>query len=161
MRVPPQDRGQARFRGVGVRQVDVPEPELYRRTQLHVLDGNGIDDASYLLPRCPSALSAVEDCGPCTIVQRDTVTRHGVVSDGFPEALSAVPRYHCYARKRTFTILNPLVHEALPADAVVQPEVVVLTRDLVLLKTAYLNLAVQVGSRCALDDFLCPWQCLW
>lgn len=108
-------------------------------------DGNGRDDASYLVPKCPAALGEVEDCGACNIVRGGSITRHGVIAGGFPEALSGVPRYHCNTHKRIFTILNPLVFEALPADAVLQPEVVVLTRDIVLLRTAYMNLAVQVG----------------
>lgn len=144
MQAPDEVLRKASFRGAGVRQVERPEPELYRRTQMHVSDANGRDDASYLMRKCPAALSQLDECGACNIVRRGSVTRHGVISGGFPEALSGVPRYHCLTHKKTFTILHPLVHEALPPDAVVQPEVVVLTNDLVFLRAAYLNLAVQV-----------------
>lgn len=136
---------------------------------MQVSDGQGMDDVSCLVPRCPVALSEVDSnvaACPCVVVRKGTVTRHGVISSGFPEAISGVPRYHCSTHGRSFTILNPLVHEALPPDSVVLPEVVVLTNDLLLHKSAYLSLAVQVGCLTQLTlsrihrggscDLVCP-----
>lgn len=130
-----------------MRHVMVPEPQLYRRSQLQISDCHGREDLSHLVPRCPVALSN-QQCGDsdCRIRRNGAITRHGILSNGFPEALSGVPQYFCSTHNKKFNLLQPDVHEALPADAVLLPEVVVLTRDLVIRKEAYLNLATQVST---------------
>lgn len=82
----------------------------------------------------------------CHMVRQGTLTKHGVIGPGFPVALSGVARLRCQTHARTFNMLNPLVHEDLPASVVVRPEVIVLTDDLVLLKEAYEDLVMQVGT---------------
>ena len=79
------------------------------------------------------------------MVRSGTITKHGVISTAFPVAVSGVPRMRCQTHERSFHVLHPLVYEALPADTVIQPELVVLTEDIVLLKGAYLTLGTQVG----------------
>ena len=84
-----------------------------------------------------------EDCA-CHIVRQGALTKHGVIGPGFPVA-SRVARLRCQTHARTFNMLHPLVHEDLPAFIVVRLEVIVLTGDLVLVKEAYEDLAMQVG----------------
>lgn len=133
-----------------MRLVRVLEPEVYVRSQMQVSDSRGRDDPAYMVPKCPVALSELDsDVGlaTCAVVRKGTVTRHGVIASGFPEAISGVPKYYCSTHAKSFTILSPAVHEALPADALVQPELVVLTNKLVLHKSAYLSVALQVGDK--------------
>lgn len=121
-----------------------PEPEIYKRLQLVVADvyGTVVSPA-----RCPTQLTGgdttVNTC--CHIVRQGSCTKHGVVASGFPVALSGVPKFLCRTHGRSFTLLHPLVHEDLPASILVVPEIVVLTEDLVFLKEAYEELAVQVN----------------
>ena len=89
-------------------------------------------------------------CDGCQVVRSGTVTEHGVITSGFPVAVSGGPRMRCQTHKRSFHVLHPLVHEALPADTLGQRELVVLMDDVVLLKDACLTLGAQVGSSCSM-----------
>ena len=123
------------------RLIALPEPVLYERFQLTMSDSDG---NAYVAHRCPVALVHPGACA-CHIVRQGTFTKHGVIGPGFPVALSGAARLRCLTHARTFNMLHPLVHEDLPESIVVRPEVVVLTDDLVLLREAYEDLAVQVG----------------
>ena len=128
-----------------------PEPQLYNRLQLSVTDSHGQVDLAILVQRCPCALTAGDACSSCQIVRSGTITKHGVLSTGFPVAVSGVPRMRCRTHERYFHLLHPLVFEALPAGTLVQPDLVVLTEDVVLQKDAYLTLGTQVST--AFGDF--------
>lgn len=127
-------------RGRAERVVILPEPELYRRVALGISDSHG---NQHIAKRCPVALSA-SDGRPCHIVRRGHCTKNGVVASGFPVAIDGVQKLECETHKRHFHMLHPLVHEDLPATVIVQPELVVLTEGLVLLREAYEELAIQV-----------------
>lgn len=118
----------------------LPEPGLYRRAQLAISDPEG---NQYIAQRCPVALEA-EGRGPCHIVRRGFLTKHGVIGAGFPVALSHVQKLACQTHKRHFNMLHPLVHQSIPPGCVVQPELVVLTDNLVFLREAHVELALQV-----------------
>lgn len=124
------------------RLVDLPEPVQYDRYLVTISDSDGI---AHVPHRCPVALRNPVACA-CHMVRQGTLTKHGVIGPGFPVALSGVARLRCQTHARTFNMLNPLVHEDLPASVVVRPEVIVLTDDLVLLKEAYEDLVMQVGT---------------
>ncbi len=127
-------------RGRAERVITLPEPELYKRAALCISDAHG---NQYIAERCPVALSA-SDGRPCHIVRRGHCTKNGVVAPGFPVAMDGVQKLICETHKRNFHMLHPLVHEDLPATVIVQPELVVLTEGLVLLREAYEELAIQV-----------------
>ncbi len=123
-----------------------PEPQLYSRLQLTLCNAEGTLDLAQMVPKCPVALAAGDACDGCQVVRWGTITKHGVISTGFAVAVSGVPRMRCQTHKRSFHVLHPLVYEALPADTLIQPELVVLTEDIVVLKDAYLALGAQVSS---------------
>ena len=130
-------------RGREIRSVELPEPELYRGIQLVISDSSG---CQYIAQRCPTALANL-DSSACRIVRRGcSLSKHNVVSLGFPVYLSGVVQLHCQRHNRHFNMLHPLVHEALPSSVTVQPELVVLTEDLVALREGYESLAIQVHS---------------
>ena len=129
-------------RGREIRSIMLPEPELYRGVQLVISDSSG---NQYIAERCPSALANPESSA-CHIVRRGSITKHNVISMGFPVYLSGVVQLECQAHKRHFHMLHPLIHEALPPSCTVQPELVVLTESLVALREGYESLAVQVRS---------------
>jgi len=133
---------QRRHRGRERRIVQLPEPVLYERHQLTI---SGSDGRAHIAHRCPVALTAPGST-PCYIVRQGVRTKHGVVGQGFPVAISGVTKLHCRAHQRNFDMLHPLVYEDLPASVSVRPELVVLTEDLVLVYEAYEDLAVQVGN---------------
>ena len=133
---PPPQRVRARER----RLVALPEPGLYERFQLTISD---IEGDEHVAQRCPIALKRTR-ASACHIVRQGTLTKHGVIGPGFPVALTGVARLRCLTHARTFNMLHPLVHEDLPASVIVQPEVVALTDNLVLLREAYEDLAMQV-----------------
>ena len=110
-------------RGRERRSILLPEPQLYRGAQLVISDSRG---NQYIAERCPIAL-ADPDSSACHIVRRGFITKHGVVSLGFPVYLSRVQQLECQTHRRHFHMLHPLIHEALPASCTVQPELVVLT----------------------------------
>ena len=127
-------------RGRERRSILLPEPQLYRGAQLVISDSHG---NQYIAERCPTGL-ADPDSSACRIVRRGFITKHGVISLGFPVYLSGVQQLECQTHRRHFHMLHPLVHEALPASCTVQPELVVLTEGLVALREGYKSLAVQV-----------------
>ena len=133
-------------RGPILRAAVLPEPQLYSRMQLILCDAEGTLNLAQMVPKCPVALAAGDACDGCQMVRSGMITKHKVISTGFPVAMSGVPRMRCQTHKRSFHVLHPLVYEALPADILIQPELVVLTEDVVLLKDAYLALGAQVRS---------------
>lgn len=138
---PPLRPGQ---RGPERRSINLTEPEVYKRMQLSAADWHG----NIELPKCcPSRLQAGSCVSPpCHIVRQGSCTKHGVVGSSFPVALSGVPKFHCRTHERSFNLLHPLVHENLPRSVVITPDVVVLTEDLVFLREAYEDFAVQVKA---------------
>ena len=132
-------------RGPTVRAAELPEPQLYSRLQLKLSDATGNVDFARMVPKCPVALAAGDACGACQMERSGTITKHGVISTAFPVAVSGVQRMRCQTHKRSFHVLHSLVYEALPADTLIHPELVVLTEDIALLKDAYLTLGTQVG----------------
>ena len=122
------------------RSILLPEPQPYRGAQLVISDSRG---NQYIAERCPTAL-ADPDSSACHTVRRGFITKHGVVSLGCPVYLSGVQQLECQTHRRHFNMLHPLIHEALPASCTVQPELVVLTENLVALREGYESLAVQV-----------------
>ena len=108
------------------------EPELYRRAPLGISDAQG---NCSIAQRCPVALAAC-DGRACHIVRKGQCTKHGIVGTGFPVAISGVEKLECRTHRRHFTMLHPLVNEDLPATVIVQPELVVLTEGLLLLREA-------------------------
>ena len=122
--------------------VSLPEPQLYRGVQMVISDREGNE---YIAERCPAALTN-PDSSACHIVRRGTITKHNVHTLGFPVYLTGVRQLQCRTHQRHFHMLHPLVHEALPEDCTVQPELEVLTESLVALREGYESLAVQVSS---------------
>ena len=133
-------------RGAAVRQVRLEEPELYKRQQLMISCPDGTVDFKRLVPKCPVALGMVDCEEPCIVVRIGFATRHGVITNGFPMAVSGVQRLKCHTHGKSFNMLHPAIYEGLPDDAVVQPELVVLTGDTILLKEAYIAFSYQVHN---------------
>lgn len=106
-----------------------------------ISDRNGNE---YIAERCPIALTN-PDSSACHIVRRGTTTKHNVHTLGFPVYLTGVRQLECQTHQRHFHMLHPLIHEALPANCTVQPELAVLTESLVALREGYESLAVQVS----------------
>ena len=150
---------QRRQRGRERRVVQLPEPVLYERHQLSISEPDG---SAHIAHRCPVALTAPGSM-PCHIVRQGMRTKHGVVGQGFPVAVSGVTKLHCCAHQLNFDMLHPLVYQNLPASVSIRPELVVLTEDLVLIYEAYEDLAVQATSNPYIP--ICShnacFECLW
>lgn len=114
---------------------------LYERHQLTISDPEG---SAHIAHRRPAALTALGST-PCHIVRQGVHIKHDVVGQGFPVAISSFNKMRCRAHQCKLDMLHPLVYQDLPASVSIRPELVVLTKDLMLIYEAYENLAVQVS----------------
>ena len=112
-----------------------------------------------MVPKCPVALACDDSCAPRRVIRAGQDTRHGVIGLGYPERVSGIPRFRCQVHRRNFSLVTPTVYEALPENAIVQPELVVLTEDSIFRKEAWRVLAMKVLSSITLVVLLQLVQC--
>ena len=110
------------------------------------------------MPKCPVALACQDSCAPCRVIRSGHDTAHGVFGLGYPERISGIPRFRCQVHKRNFSLVTPSVYEALPEDAVVHPELVVLTEDSIFRKEAWRVLAMKVRSYTCCPMYSAPYM---
>jgi len=134
----------AQPRGPALKAAPVVEPVLYQRSTFSWSDVAGQQDKSSLVSKCPVALGSSDSCAPCQIIRDGSCTKHAITGTNYPEAVSVVPKFRCQVHKRSFSLLQPAVYEALPRDAIIHPELVVLTEGTVFTKEAWRAMAMKV-----------------
>ena len=135
----------AKPRGPGLRTAQVAEQN--NSCVLSWGTAHGTQDIGSLVPKCPVALACDDSCAPCRVMWAGQETRHGAIGLGYPERVSGILRFRCVVQRRNFSLVTPTVYEALPENAIVQPELVVLTEDSIFRKEAWRVLAMKVLSQ--------------